>query len=258
MTIADVLGGLNFLQLMAVLLTIILPVGGLVVLALKRGIRTKWFSVGGNGNKATTPPKTDIVLLLEVLKIKQNISDIDNIVLQRQKRYARNVIMKTQDKQLRSFGELLKTHGQNGDITTHRDYMYYNLLSERMYRDILSYILDSFEKNGLASKDDYSSYPKERTESTIRYGLNTIYSYYPGIQTISREKHDEMIRGIHDELSELIYDCYQYAIDVAKKGQKRKDSLNTFLYNKIREMDTISEDQLQVLFSDVMAEDFLD
>lgn len=255
MGLLTVLSGLTFLQLMIFTLTILVTVVGLVFLITQRGISTKFFSIGGR--KGTNG--TAMIFLLEALKIKDDIYRIDRLTFLQQKKYARNKMEIAKDMQLRAFGEILRNQdGDIPDLTKHRDYLYYNLLVERMYREIFSHLMDSFEKNGLSRKPEFSHYSKERAEAIWQYGLNVAYSFYNGIMEVNREVHDRKMKEVSEKVIDTIVVVYNYAIQSSKKAKDKKDALRTELIEKTDKIDFISSEQLKTLFSDIVAEDFLD
>lgn len=256
MEIIQFLETLTFGELFIVILTILLPIVGVAIFAIKKGIKTKFFTIF---RPSPINSKKDIILLLEAIKLKDDIRKIDTILFQQEKKIARYGIAKAQEIQLKSFGEIINSCKFEKDATKHRDYLYYNLLSERMYREIFNLILDSLEKNGLSNKyEKVSSYAKFKSDSVLRDGLQIVYSFYNGIEEIDRKIHDAMIAEIYSELLESITNIYEDAIIMSRKAQCKKNNLKEDLFSKATKIDNISQEQLKLLFNEIGPEDFLD
>jgi hypothetical protein len=243
------------------------PLIGVAIFAIVRGVSFKNFSV--NVPKGTTTGddnSTDVLLLLEALKIKDDLAVVNRIVLQRQKRRAREAINTARDIQLHKFREVvykgdLDTEDEQNEffILTDSDYLFYALMLEQMYTKIFAAMMDAFEENGLAAIENPHEYADRRAATLLwQVGVNgVINAFYPGISRLPRSEHDKMFKEIEPKLLKTLRDVHIYAISVAQSGQRKKTDLKTFLFDKVDQMQGISRDQIKSFFSDVMPEDFL-
>lgn len=245
-------------------------IGFLGRFAIKQGISFKrkgtTYLIGANGEKVEVKQEEVLnsLIIVEALKIKDSIQEVDDIVFRYQKRYARENLPTAQQLQLIEFQKLLTQVYKVDDdfreefVVTHRDYLYYSLLVEKMYGNIFADIMDSFEKNGLASIQAPLQFARTKANLFLDDALQqVINSLYMGIESVAKADHDKMISSIRHDLADVIVDIFNRAIQASIKGQKKKSDLKNQIISKIGEMDGISEEQLRTLFSNVVAEDFL-
>lgn len=249
-------GQLLILVLIGVALISFFAIRGFIV--KKRGTTL----IVGRGGRKVRVSKTEsfnVVLLLEALKAKDDIHDIERYVFRYQKRYTRETLPQIQAIQLEQFAKLLREENPGTlNIYENRDYLYYVLLLEKMYTALFADILDSMEQNGLASKDNPNEFAEEKASRLIRNNLPIIDSMYLGIITISKQKHDHALQEILPEMRKKLKELFIYAINIAKQGKEKKEQLESYLFNKIGAVEGISKEQFDTLFSGINSEDFLD
>lgn len=253
---------------MIVLSAILVPVIGIIVYMAIKGFsitRANTTIQVGDGKKVKVSKNEiyNVVLLLDALKTKDDISGISAITLKRQKRLARDVATSFRDNMLQFF-RLLLVDCCNFDadnfenILSDRDYLYFSLLVENVYTHILRVILDDFEANGLAMKANPSDYARVRAGVVIGDIQNRINTLWFGIEEIKKEDFDDAVKNFLEDFESAVRSLYMDAIGISKKGQRKKIELENYLFEKVGEMEGISSDQFRKLFDKIDANDFLD
>lgn len=257
---------LTFIQLLILIGIGVALISPIVVFLFKRGFSIKrkdmTFTIGDDGEKIPIS-RTDvfsIVLLLEALKIKDDLHDIDHIILKRQKKHLKENIPVAQELQMNSFKRLLLKLNPDLDenkLPDNHDYLYFSLLTEKVYNSVFSTIMDDFDHNGLAKKENPVAYAKGRAEVLVRENFILYHSLYSGIISVPKTEFDTTLENDCIKIKEILSSAYLFAIDVAGKGYVKKEELRTQIFEKIGKIDGISKDQLKNLFSDITTEDFL-
>lgn len=253
----------SFWQIL-VLVALVLAAGGYIfTVAIRRGFSFKGLVINP---KQKTPPRAenpDVLLLLEALKIKDDLAIINHTVYHRQKRSAREAINRARDTHLKAFRQGVYD-SENGDpekektYLSDNDYLYYILLLEQMYTVIFSKMMDAFESNGLATLPKPHEYAEEQAQLVLEEGINKVLNpFYPGIRNVSRKEHDEIFNSVRPQIIKILRDAFTYAINIAKNGQGKKEEFKNFLFDKVDMMHGISRDQISSLFSDISPDEIL-
>lgn len=256
---------LTFGQLLIILGIVLVAIAGLAVFLTKKGFSfskkgtTVVFGENGEEIKIDKDQAYNLVVFLDALNTKDDISRIDNLVFDRQKKFCKEKIICFRDDLLNNFKNiLLKEFGSEIEVISHRDFLYFSLLGEKAYYQAMSLILDDFEENGLANKGDIDKYAYDRSSAVILSLESLFNSLYSGIAAISKIAFDEMWRDMRDDFYKELVLIYKTAIKISKKGAEKKDEYKQHLYEKVREIEGISESQFMRMFDSVQSEDFLD
>lgn len=253
---------LTYSQLLTILIILIVCTFLLVFFLVKKGIilrrKDTTFLFGGD----TNDPKEkayNLIIFLDALNTKDDINQIDAIILSRQKKYCKEKLQMLSEKLLSSFRNLmLESLGiELSQVLTNRDYLYFSLVADKINSVGIKHIMDDFEENGLSTKKHPTFYARERSNSCLSHIECYLQSLLIGIETIDKTVFD----GMWEELKEIylgaLIDIYTYAIEFAVKGKEKKKELQNQLYEKVKRIDGISEDQFQKMFSPASGEDFL-
>ena len=256
---------LTFFQLLIVLGLVLGAVIGLVIFLSKRGFSfskrgtTVVFGENGEEIRIDKDQAYNLVVFLDALNTKDDITKIKNLVFDRQKKFCKEKIICFRDDLLNNFKTvLLKEFDSEIEVITHRDFLYFSLLGEKAYYQAMSLILDDFEENGLANKGDIDKYAYDRSSSVISSIESLFNSLYSGITSVDKSAFDEMWSRMNDDFYKELVLIYKTAIRISKKGAEKKNEYKRHLYEKVREIEGISESQFMRMFDSIQSEDFLD
>lgn len=253
----------SFLQILT-LVVLVLAAGVYIFIEVtKKGFSFKGLVINPKQKTQTPIGNPDVLLLLEALKIKDDLATIDHTVYQKQKRSARQAVNRARDLHLKAFRQEVY-HSNNGSPEKEKayhsdnDYLYYMLLLEQMYTVVFSRMMDSFESNGLTTLKHPYEYAEEQANIAIEEGVNKVLNpFYPGIRNIPRSTHDQIFNYTRPQIVEVLCDSYTNAVKVAKSGQSKKEEFKGFLFDKVDNMQGISRDQISSLFTNISPDDIL-
>lgn len=268
MTFADILGAFSFGQLVALLLLIIVPTIGVIVYLSLNGLSLKRHNTTiqlGQGKtvKVSRGQMYNVVLLLEALKTKDDITRIDTIIFKRQRRKAKELAVSLRDSLLEAFRDALMTvcdfsDDQYEGVLSNRDYLYFSLLSDKIQSRMLYVIVGDFESNGLATKANPDYYAHSRSEVVIEELRNILNAMFLGISEEPRDSFMKTFEVSCGSYKNRIQQLYREAVEISQQGQEKKVELESYLFEKVGEMEGISKDQFKKLFNRIESDDFLD
>lgn len=270
MGIEALLQTLTFSQILTLFSIVALPLLAIIAYIAIRGFsvtrHNTRIQIGNDGKtvKVSRSQMYNVVLLLETLKTKDDISSIDSIVFKRQKRQAKELTMSIRDSLLTLFRAVLCNQcsfnevDSHESVLSHRDYLYFSLLADKIHTRMLHVILEDFEANGLATKAHPEKYATDRSNIVLEEMQSITNSLFLGIKDVPKVYFDEALSNKLQPFQYRIKELYMRAIQTSKQGQKKKQSLENYLFEKVGQMEGISEDQFKKLFSQVQSDDFLE
>lgn len=263
---ANIVPALTFVELLIVIGVIAVLVVGILFFLSKKGFSIKrkdtTFIIGEHGERIEVDKNKahNLMMFLDVLNIKDNINKISFLVLERQKKFAKEKITEFKDRIVQIFKELMiKRIGSEVDVISSTDFLYFTLLMEKVYYLSMTKVMNDIEENGLANKQDYERYASERTDVILSSIDTLVNSMYSGISSKMPKALYDRIRSQLDQYMRTTFkEIYRMALKVSKKGQEKKEEYKSYLFEKVKLIEGISETQFMTMFSSVKSEDFLD
>lgn len=267
----SVIQPLSFYQLLILLGAIAGMLTGLILLILKKGIQVRrkgtTYNLGKQKKDCGTTEacqKDNIIMLLEAFKIKDDIYAVEKLVYARQRKYLRRGIPPIRELQMSLF-QRLRSECEGCDIDEFnlygdRDYLYFALLTEKVYNGIYASLAESCESDpqyGL--QNNVHEYAIKKAEVVFKENSLLLDVSYGGIQSIPRALYEQEFKKIQPQIQQGLVEIIENAVTVAKKGRAKKQQFKQELLSKSSQMHGISEEHLKYLFTDMTADDnFLD
>ena len=218
--------------------------------------------IGDDGKKIKVSKEQayNFVLFLDALNTKDDINHIDHVVFERQRKVCKEKCQSLFTSLLEKFRILMMKRLTINvhDLLSHRDYLFFSLLSDKLYSVAVAHIMGDIEENGLSNKRDPNKYSLERSDNCISHLESIMNSLFVGITSISKQDYDNEWNKLRHIFHKEFVSIYQSAIQFAIKGSEKKKELQSHLFSKIKEIEGISEAQFHKMFSPVSGEEFLD
>jgi len=233
---------------------------GIIILLSKLGFRwirrKNMFAFGKDNDESGV----SLMVVLDAINTKDDIYRIDNTVFLRQCKYVKEKCEVFRQHLVSYFRDLTVTslNIPISELPVHKDYLYFLLLSDRLYHHIVGRILEDIEENGLSSKSYPEEYAKSRAKIWVAESKDMIDNFYYGIDDIDKDSFNSMWTLIQSDLLDILKDIYSQVIRISIKGAEKKKEYRDHLYEKVKGIDGITEKEFRKLFAPIHSSDFLD
>lgn len=230
-------------------------------IVIKRKDTTIVIAKDGSKKKISKTKTFDMVLLMEVMKMKDDLHKVESIAFEKQKKYAREVVDTIKDKIIVEFANLLRAHNDNINrfadaLITNHNYNYFILLMEKASMVMLSIVMKDFEENGLASKKNQDTYVYHRSLNVVNEGYEKMRRFYIlGIDEVPIEVFEKCFDDIRHDLINLVAEVYKNAIEVSKGAFKKKQSIRDYITTTLSQINELPEAQINTFFTDITSDD---
>lgn len=253
--IETIVESFTFIEILILLL--VLGVFCFTFFAIGGSIKGKKTTVSFGSKKGTE----NLLVILEAFKLKDDIYEIDGIVISRQKKYLRSKLPEAREIQLSLFSQLQQSRMDVKDLENYnpfedRDYLYYSLMIEKMYSNIFRNLVEIYDEQDVAIQFNSPKRQRDLAENVFNDESTIVDSLYIGVEGVPKPDHDAEMSKIKNMIIEKITECVAFAAEVSEKGSTKKDELKSRLLEKAGQIEGVSTDQISGLFS-TLSEDFI-